>query len=307
MRYALAKTLINCTKYFILDGNTVSKSKQHIELVKHLNPFKTANLIYDRAYYAYLFPYLSASFSTEEKREIYIHHYAFLRRTLSQEHLGLLYQRGIECFKEQIKEDEFTVLLKGRNTVKEYEGSLSLYFKMNGDTLFTASFSVIPGKVVKVADKEVIYIACMQGAHYWYEQIRKATKLFRENDLGVILMRVIEVFAKKFNICTALGVSAANQLSYRAHHDFHKYYSNYDVFWEGIGATLKNGEYVMPLPLPQKDILLIKQNHRNRTRKKRAKLDEIAAVVEENLNSVFKCPVAVVQERRKISGGALIN
>jgi uncharacterized protein VirK/YbjX len=267
------KTIARVVKYFT-SAQLFNRVADQMEVIKVLSPFVSAGFINRRTYLIYIFSYLSRSFSVDEKRRILLHNYSFLRQSFDQKKLQKLFCDGITCFREIDGNDIYEVVLSS-NDFFEFEGSSALSLKLNNVAVFDLAFTFAPGKIFGVEDETVIYISGLQGAKNEFDSVYKITKHFKENAPAIILMKVLEAIAAYFKINKLFGISVDNQLSFGGKSDYQYFYEKYDEFWKNTGGIYQQGDYLIPLPMPQKDILLVKQKYRNRTLKKREVLKEI--------------------------------
>jgi uncharacterized protein VirK/YbjX len=151
--------------------------------------------------------------------------------------------------------------------------------------LYTLSFSFAPGEVLGVQQEQVIFIAAIQGTKNKQEDIRKATRFFKDNALPVLLMKALEAIAAQLKIVACIGVPASGQLSADKITGKEKIVVAYDDFWLKSGGKEIGSGYYIHLPLTHKPIELISQNHRNRTIKKRDKSAAVYAAVDKNWRS----------------------
>lgn len=285
------KVLLRIAQHFLFTGPKMfGHLKKHFALMKVLKPFKNAGLISFRTYGIYLFSYISKSLDVNKKVEILTHNYSFLKNIFPQNQLKKLFKEGIEFYNESSGEDIYSVALH-YSSILEFEGSLSLFFYVNNCKIFTLSFTFAPGSVFDTSDKTVIYVSCLQGVKNQFETISKTTKHFNDVIPAVILLKVLEAFAVALNIRTVLGISAKHQLSFGNEADYENFYDNYDDFWYNAGGELVNGNFILPCPVPQKSLSLIKQNHRNRTIKKRGKLNEVYVTCYHNVLNILILPL----------------
>jgi len=267
---------------FLLNKNAVKNITNHTKLINLFKSFKCQNLIFNRTKFIYLFSYLSNSLTTDEKLSTLFHHYNFLNNFFTSSQLSQLFKTGIECYTENIGTDNYNIILKPSGML-EFEGSLSLYFQMNGVRLGTLSFSIAPGNVFKCADESILYIACLQQHKPQNDSISVATKHFKEVQIANILLEEIDALATVFNIRKLIGVASSDQLTASNNTYVIAYQSIYDEFWKKYNGVFDGHDYVIPLPIVHKPISSIKQTHRNRAVKKREKLLEIRTKTLENL------------------------
>jgi uncharacterized protein VirK/YbjX len=274
MKNPPSKNLLKLAKHFIFSRYAITNSRQQLRIISILNPLKKQGLVDYRSYVIHFFSYISKSFSVQQKAIIIANHYSFLRKKISEEYLNQIFENGFNCYSECGQGDEYTVTLSPSSQL-EFEGSLSLFFKVNNIKTYTLSFTFVPGQIFNISKDNVIYISRMQRAADQVDNNVKALHNFMDIIPSAILMKVLEAIASSLAIDTFAGISANNQLSLGSDEKYEKFYSNYDEFWLSMGGILKDGSYFLSFPIPQKDILLIKQNHRTRTLKKRRRLHEI--------------------------------
>ncbi len=245
-----------------------------IKLIKILRYFTANKLAHLRVNLYHLTEYLACSLSINEKLQALFYHYNYLKTTFSLNQLEQLFNDGIECYAEDIEKDKYSIVLTGSSTL-EFEGSLSLFLKMNGMKIAVLSFTIVPGELFGLDDEKVGYITCLQRKGQHKASIQIAIKHFRDIIPSFILMRSFEAILSVLKIDTCVGVAYTNQITAMQNVNNENYYSFYDEHWMNYGGIYKNGNYIIPIPLTQKPLLLIKQTHRNRTVKKRNKLKEI--------------------------------
>jgi len=267
-------------KYFFFSKSVLSNYKRQFQLVKTIKPFFKAGLIkYSSNTYVYIFQrlfrnFLSVSLTTNDKLDIFSHHFNFLQHHFSFGNLHKLFNEGISLFSETDGSNAYAIkLVSSKNG--EYEGLLSLAFTCNDIELAVVSFTIAPGKIFCLEQNEIAYVTRLQKSRAEKDLVNEATKYFKDIFLTSILLKALEAMLFAFDISTFAGVSAGNQVSGHMSGYQELFYVFYDETWITNGGILKNGEYILSLPLPHKSILLIKQTHRNRTVKKRNKLKEI--------------------------------
>jgi uncharacterized protein VirK/YbjX len=268
--------------YFLFHGGLPAKVRKHLEAIKVLSAYRREDLIFFRAYFIYILPYISKALSVQQKHQILIGHYSFLREKFSAGQLQQLFNHGIEYYREADQQDTYRIVLQAVTDHLEFEGSMYLYVKLNERRIFTLSFTFVPGNIFGFEDQRIIFISSVQGTKNEFDQIRKATRYFKDNALPSVLIKVLEAIAVSLNIDKFLGIAASDQLSYKSGLSYERFYANYDTFWLSMGGVSKKGYYSIALPLQQKPILQISQTHRNRTLKKRKKLEEIFEVTAQN-------------------------
>jgi uncharacterized protein VirK/YbjX len=245
-----------------------------IKLMKLLRYFTINKLAHLRVNLYHLTEYLSCSLSTDEKSKALFYHYNYLKTIFSLHQLKQLFNDGVECYTENIENYEYNIVLTGSSTL-EFEGSLSLFLRMNGVKIAVLSFTIVPGVLFGLEDEKVGYITCLQRIGQHKANIQIAIKHFRDIIPSFILMRSFEAILSVLKIDTCVGVAYTNQITAMKNINNENYYSFYDERWMNYGGIYKDGNYIIPTPFAQKPLLSIKQTHRNRTVKKRNKLKEI--------------------------------
>jgi len=267
-------------KYFFFSKSIFSNYKRQFQLIKIIRPFFKAGLIkYSSNTYDYIFQrlfrnFLSISLTTNDKLDIFSHHFKFLQQHFSPDNLNKLFNDGIQLFSETDGPNNYAIKLISSKDC-EYEGLISLSFTCNDTELAVVSFTIAPGKTFGLEQPEIAYVTRLQKSREEKELVNEATKYFKDIFLTSILLKALDATFSAFNISTFLGVSADNQISGHFSGYRELFYIFYDETWVINGGTPKNGDYILSLPLPHKSLLLIKQTHRNRTVKKRNKLKEI--------------------------------
>jgi uncharacterized protein VirK/YbjX len=262
------------SQYFFGDGSPAAKIDRHRKLAALLKPFKRDGFIGGNTFTIYLFSYLSRSFTTMDKLLAIYYHYSFLTQKITYKHLKPVYIGGFDCYNETNGEDTYSIRL-GMNRLLELEGSLSLYIKVNGVKTSVLSFSFINGQIIGAGDEPLIYISCLQRIGRNAKFTEKAIAHFNDIIPAAILLKALEALAASLGIKCAAGVTASNQIALKNENDYERFYAVYDNFWQLNGGKLLINNYIILLPLYQKDISAIKQTHRNRVRRKRRKLQEV--------------------------------
>ena len=154
------------------------------------------------------------------------------------------------------------------NRELDNEGEIIIQFESRGKSLYSVTFSIVPGRVLGSAtqDSNVILISRMQGKAGAFAAIRSATKAMGEVAPRAVLIHVLQGIAAAIDIRTIVGVSAANQLSSETS-DAKAFHRAYDQVFQSIGAIGPNeGFYSFDAPLPERPLA---RGHRGRKQTKR--------------------------------------
>ncbi|WP_461451428.1 DUF535 family protein [Mucilaginibacter sp.] len=270
----MKRKFLRLFKYVIFNKYALKNLQSQLKLLFVINYFNREKLVHLRTNLYHLTDYLSGAFTTDEKAQILCHHYRFLRETFNTRQLKLIFNDGVEFFREENDNGTYSIVLNTSSTL-EFEGSLSIFLKFDDIKIATLSFSIAPGSIFSIDEEHVAYITCTQRIGQHKPRILAAIKHFRDIVPSVLLMKSFEAMLTKLNIHSCIGISYKNQLTALKNNEDEKYFSFYDALWMNYGGIDIGGNYLIPLPLGQKPLILIKQTHRNRTVKKRQKMREI--------------------------------
>jgi uncharacterized protein VirK/YbjX len=272
-------------RYVVFNKYALINFKNQLKLIALIKFFTAEKFVHFRTNLYHLTDYLSGTFSTDEKLKILYHHYNFLKKTFTHKQLSEIFKDGVECYSEDNNIGRYSIVI-GSSLTLEFEGSLSLYLMFNDVKIATLSFTIIPGAIFNIPEEHVAYITCTQRIGQHKVRILAAIKHFRDMVPSVLLMKSFEAILLTLGITSCVGISHENQLTaLKRPGEKEKYYSFYDQLWINYDGINIGGDYLIPLPLVQKPLLLIKQTHRNRTVKKRMKLSEIYDATIEKMNA----------------------
>lgn len=258
----------------LINRRTFSNIRNHWNLSMALSPFLEDKLISNSPYTIYLYPYISHSFNMQERVKVLIHHYTFLKNTYSPLQLKRLFVHGFECLNITERGAAFSITI-GKNVISEYEGPISLFFKVNEDLISTMSFTFLPGYLFNSQCGNIIYISHLQRSKTPAINNDKFLQYFKNIHPSAILLKAIEAFALALNIKTCVAIAAGNQLNCRSEKDQEVFINTYDDFWKGRGAAYLNGNYFFDLPISDIPMTDIKQTHRNKTHRRRRQLSSV--------------------------------
>ena len=132
------------------------------------------------------------------------------------------------------------------------------------------SFSIAPGKILKLPVEQVLLISRVQGSGGQFELIQQATKNLNDISTQNMLLVAIEAIATALGIPAIAGICAKDQISVELCASVDALYNVYDEFWRKHGGEkVKDDLFFLPVPLPHKTISMIKRDHRCRVKYKR--------------------------------------
>ena len=223
----------------------------------------------------YLFPdYLVKSFTVEERVSCFVHHHSRMHAVLPE---SLLRQvlRGQATLCEIPCPEHHLALTMGLSTPCDKEGEFSVNLQVDGETTYTLSFTIVPGRVVMPGIAELLLITRIQGTAGSYAKIKVAVKAMHDAGPDAALFAAVQGVATAFGVDTVAAVSAANQSS--SDKDcLASFKRSYDEFYTGMGMEeLPNGFFSGTIPVAGKPLALVRRSHRQRTREQRRIRQEI--------------------------------
>jgi uncharacterized protein VirK/YbjX len=159
------------------------------------------------------------------------------------------------------------------------EGDLSLQYWFNNDVLHSLTFSFIDGRLMKVKDKKLVFIAGSQGCRSSSPLVRDASKQNHEISPRAALVVALKAISKSLDIKKIAGIKSEYQVHLHNDVDLKKCHS-YDELWiknYGIDAGLF---YVMPINVSPDASEPISGNHASRTRRKRKNREDLFNVIQ---------------------------
>ena len=221
-----------------------------------------------QAPYKYLGRHLSYSLGLRARCAALIHHYAFmcsffegkLASTLAIHDMTLCAWGSDEQVAIQLKVASLTM----------FEGELVLNYLFNNACIFFITFSVVPGYLFGISDKNIVFIGGSQGSKNNFDLIQTATKNNYDVSPQATLVTCIKAITASMGILKIVGISVNNQVAIGRNMGAQIYRGSYDELWLASGGVqISCGDFLIPANLHEKPINMIKKGHRIRTRKKR--------------------------------------
>jgi uncharacterized protein len=228
--------------------------------------------------------YLARSLSVRERASCFLHHHKRMHRTLSDAFLRTILLGDITLYEIENAGTCFALTIAlNRPHYSDKEGEWLISLTVDAVTVFVLSFTVVPGRVVDSATKEVILVSGLQGIPGCYAKIRLATKSLCDVAPSALLVAALQGIATTLGIGELASVSGSNQSCYSNENDA-VFKSAYDEFFTEIGLTQNGSGFLTgTLPLPEKPMSSIKKGHKLRTKEKRAFKREIMLASEAGL------------------------
>ena len=136
------------------------------------------------------------------------------------------------------------------------EGDLTLVFEADHVEIYTLSFTIAPGYIVRLDAAHALYIARVQGKDKGLDRIREATKGCNDVSPAMMLLAAAEGIAKALDLGDMVGIGASAQVSAVKVTTPEKFVRAYDEFWTSVGGVrLARNMYRLKLPMLGKPIL----------------------------------------------------
>ncbi len=244
------------------------KLSDHLRVSRALALPQTRSLLehHPRTAFKYLHKYLARSFDIQSRSAILANHYHYLSGLVDMDFIDRICRGEIALWEEEIEGSRYGISL---TYPKNEEGELFLSFTENAVPLFTLSFTIAPGRLLNVADDQVVFVGRLQGAANSRDAIKRASKAFHELTPAALLLAATRGIAASLNITGIVGVSARNQVCMRGT-QCPNAASAYDEFWTSAGGEMLYEQfYYLPVEQMEKPLSQVKNNHRSRVRQKR--------------------------------------
>ena len=230
-------------------------------------------------------PVYSNGLSTADRAVLFSTHYEFLHRRIAQPFLNKLIGGRAILWEKPVGSSNLSVCLDIAPPTYG-EGELSLHFQVNSVDVYVLSFVIAPARVLGLDADHAIFITRLQGIKGYADSIKLATKSVGDVSPTLVLMAAVQGIALALGIRHVLGISAKEQVCTEGKPPTQDFISAYDEFWSSIeGKRLASGYFHFPVPLPEKSLVLIKQNHRLRVRARRLFRSDVSERVRRELEA----------------------
>jgi uncharacterized protein VirK/YbjX len=229
--------------------------------------------------------YLFLGSTVAERTTCFLNHYMRLIETLPNPALRQILRHDVVLYECCGGEDLFKLSIgmsRQRNCDKE--GELSLVLKSDRKTIFTLSFTIIPGRIVKSEAEEVLLISRLQGERKCFpQQMKLAIEAMHGVRPRALVFAALEGFAAALGISEIAAVCATNHIAYCEEFDA-AFKNGYDNFFTELGMDkTAAGFFLTSVPIEGKPLSLIKRGHKIRTKRKRAFTDQIRLACAESV------------------------
>ncbi len=225
--------------------------------------------------------YLANSFTKRTRRAVLKQHYLYLLTRVNATFFSEILRNRPRLWHQTIGRDVFDIRLSFTGDL-HHEGDLQLEFRENSIPLYYLSFTISPGYLVGSAAGQVILVARVQGVAGQFNAIRRATKTCLHIAPPYLLMAAVQGISDSLNVAVIAGIRNDEQLTAGSDADRNVYF-DYDAFWCAHSGTETEKFYLIPVPIRDKPLELIKTERRRRTRLKR----EFKSTVAETSKATF--------------------
>jgi uncharacterized protein VirK/YbjX len=279
IRKITTKRIVQCFKFIL-------NIRQFITFYKTISSDHNISALMENPTFLYKFigDYLACSFSTQERLKILQNHYEFIHEHFKSHLLFSSLKTGIIIWSKTSEHSNHSIRLTSSSNMQFEEGELLVQYHYNSQCIFSLAFTIVPGETLGLQAKHVIFIGGSQGKGKSTVQMRSAAISNNEIYPPAMLIVALQAFSKVLNISIIAGVTSKNQITNCVNSNTQRYYSTYDLLWIASGGkNVNNMFYYFSNSLHEKDINLIKRNHRLRTKQKRKYKHDIMEEIYSNL------------------------
>ena len=248
---------------------SISKHREILSLLK-LRPY--AEIVEKNPGFAlkYLVPnYLARGITETECVSCFLHHYRRMHAALPECVLRQILQGDVTFHEISCRGNCFTLTIGSPRPPLDKEGELSISLKVDGKKIFSISFTIVPGWVVKSEAGEILLITQLQGARGCHPEFKLVRKRLYEYSPRKLLFAALQGVADVFKVSELEAVCATNQRSYERKYAGILQHC-YDDFFSKLGmTTTAAGFYFCPIPIEGKPLASFEKRSRARARKGR--------------------------------------
>ena len=252
--------------------------REILRLLK-LQPFDEIVENYPGLALNYVVPnYLARGFTVAERVACFLHHYRRIHALFPEDVLRQLLQGFIPLYEISDRGNYFALMIGLPRPPLDKEGELSLILQVNNETIFSLSFTIVPGWVVKSETAEVLLISHLQGRRGCNSQIRLARKAFQDYSPRGPLLAALQGIADAFDIGEIVAVCATNQKSFKMERAT-LFKNAYDDFFAKAGMVRISADfYSSPIPIEGKPLASFRGRAKRRAHLRRTARQQVRVV-----------------------------
>lgn len=219
--------------------------------------------------------YIAKFLTFKQKLMIQHNHYAFLIRISDNNDSLFCIKKGVVIWTQENNAcaSKQSIILRISDLTK-FEGELVLEYFFNDTLLYLITFTFAPGAIISSPYEQLILIGGSQGRQNNTKLIREASKLNGEISPSTALILALKAISKVLGIKTILGIKVSHHISSEMNQNAG--YFSYDDLWIKNHGKEYSKYYVIPTLL-QNISDPIEGTHKSRTKKKRARKEEMTS------------------------------
>lgn len=226
----------------------------------------------------YLTTYLMRSFGTRERLVAVHHHYRTLHDLVRSAFIPGLLGNGVELWSREIDGEDYRMVIK-QNVDDHHEGDILLILRRGTKMLFQMSFAFVPGSLIGMRKRNVLFIGSAQGGKADVEGLRRAIKANEGVAPSHLVMAALRGVAQALGVDGMAGVSDADQMT-KTRPNSYVFQFDYAGFWPMFGGEENSrGVFEIPIEAWEKPLTEIPRSHRRRSRKKREYKAEVTTEI----------------------------
>lgn len=231
--------------------------------------------------FKYVGDYLAAGFARGDRLAALVHHYELLAATPGA---AALWRAPVTLWDRDDEEGRRHAVILQRALLAPMEGEAELVFTLDGERLFTLTFTIVDGAAVGAAAGPLLLIGGAQGRYAARESLRYAARANGEIAPATLLLLAAAVLAERLGMVALAGPSNRTQVAALYVVDGRSSSLDYDAFWTAAGAAATARDFFLLAATPEvEDDAEITGKHRARTRRRRRLRAELRAAMHERL------------------------
>ena len=230
-------------------------------------------------------PYFAKSLSDQTRRAIFCFHYMKMFEIFDNDTVRRL-AKGVPLWQARTDHRAYDVTLTV-TPMHQWEGELSLLFRVDGSNLFTFSFNLVPGRLLNATGACALLLTRMQGVLGVPVHARQAARDLKGVAPQAALMAALDGVARALQIGEVIVVSAANQIHFKPEREA-MFRQAYDDFMRTMGAAVDGPFFRLRSPMPAKPLSEVNPQHRQRARGRQDFRARIAATAEVAMRALME-------------------
>jgi len=212
--------------------------------------------------------YLARGFTVKARASSFINHYSWLHEKLPSAFVERLLREKVPLVVIHHSLNVFTIDCAFAGFVDK-EGELELRLNVGDERVFTLSFTVVPGWVVKSKAQNVLLISRLHGVKGNAIQMRLVYRTMHGAGPSAVLLTALQGIGNATGIDTLACIAAANQPAYREARAA-SFHDVYDRLFETRGICMNAADvFLSPIPMEEKPLSQFRRSLRQRALNRR--------------------------------------